>query len=135
MSMRVISSSLFGLGLSLASAHAAAFDVYRSACLDTGVDMANIRAATVAEASRSSGEWVFVDLGFSSQTKSCGLLVGEDKARALSFAQLQNEILSICAKGTAPLNILLEAPLSVAFGPNGNPTGRSVEKRNGQTRY
>ncbi len=98
--------------------------------------MTNIRAATITEASRSSGEWVFVDLGFASQAKSCGLLVGEDdEARALSFSQLQTEILSICIQRTTPLNVLLEAPLSVAFSPNGNPTGRSVEKRNGQTRY
>lgn len=97
--------------------------------------MSNIRAATVAEASRSSGEWVFIDLGFASETKSCGLLVGEGEARALSFSQLQTEIASICRTGTAPLNVLLEAPLSVAFGLNGNPVGRSVEKRNGQSRY
>lgn len=97
--------------------------------------MPNIRAATVAEANHSSGEWVFVDLGFAREAKSCGLLVGEGEARALSFSQLQTEITSICGKGTAPLNVLLEAPLSVAFGPNGNPAGRSVERRNGQTRY
>jgi len=97
--------------------------------------MANIHAATIAEGGRSSGEWVFIDLGFASQAKSCGLLVGEDEARALSFSQLQTEILSNCIQRKTPLNALLEAPLSVAFGPNGNPTGRSVEKRNGQTRY
>ncbi|MBY0269755.1 MAG: hypothetical protein K2X06_07815 [Burkholderiales bacterium] len=100
--------------------------------------MANIRAATISEASRSSGEWVFVDLGFASEAKSCGLLVGdvnESEAKTLSFSQLKTEILSLCNTGTAPLNLLLEAPLSVAFGPNGNPVGRSVERRNGQTRY
>ncbi len=97
--------------------------------------MSNIRAATVAEATRLSGEWVFVDLGFASEAKSCGLLVDEGEARAISFAQLQSELASICRINSAPLNLLLEAPLSVAFGPNGNPVGRSIEKRNGQSRY
>lgn len=97
--------------------------------------MASIRAATIAEASRSSGDWVFVDLGFASRARSCGLLVGGGEAQTLSFSELQNAILALCIKQSKPLNVLLEAPLSVAFGPNGNPIGRSVEKRNGQTRY
>ncbi|MEO8048483.1 MAG: hypothetical protein ABI684_14465 [Nitrospirota bacterium] len=97
--------------------------------------MSTIRAATLAEITRASAEWVFVDLGFASEDKSCGLLVGDGEARALSFSQLQAEIASICNTSLAPLNLLLEAPLSVAFGANGNPTGRSVEKRNGQSRY
>jgi hypothetical protein len=53
----------------------------------------------------------------------------------LSFSQLKIEITTIYGKGTTPLNILLEAPLSVAFGSNGNPAGRSIERRNRQTRY
>ena len=97
--------------------------------------MSSIRAATVAEVTRSSGEWIFVDLGFAREAKSCGLLVGKGEARALSFSQLQSEVASICSSGHAPLNLLLEAPLSVAFGANGNPAGRSVEKRDAQSRY
>jgi hypothetical protein len=97
--------------------------------------MSNIRAATVAEAKRSSGEWVFVDLGFASNAKTCGMLIDEGEACTLSFSELKSRIASICSTGSAPLNLLLEAPLSVAFGPTGNPTGRSVESRNGQIRY
>ncbi len=97
--------------------------------------MSSIRAATVTEANRSSGEWVFVDLGFAKEKKSCGLLIDEGEPRTLSFSELQGQIASICSASTAPLNLLLEAPLSVAFTPNGNPTGRSVERRNGQSRY
>jgi hypothetical protein len=47
--MLAISSAVLGLGLASASAHAAAFDVYRGACLDTGVNVANIRAASAAQ--------------------------------------------------------------------------------------
>ena len=40
----------FGIALvTTASAHAAPFDVYRSACLDTNVDLAAIRAAAAAQ--------------------------------------------------------------------------------------
>lgn len=38
------------------SAHAAAFDVYRSACLDTGTDMSRIRASAKAWAPLSDAE-------------------------------------------------------------------------------
>jgi hypothetical protein len=34
-----------------------------------------------------------------------------------------------------PLNLLLEAPLSIAFTKDGNPTGRSIEKGPEGTRY
>jgi hypothetical protein len=97
--------------------------------------MSTIRAATLAELTRASAEWVFVDLGFANEAKSCGMLVGDGKPRTLSFSQIRAELASICNASSAPLNLLLEAPLSVAFGANGNPTGRSVEKRNGQPRY
>jgi hypothetical protein len=99
--------------------------------------MSNIRAGTVAEANRLSGEWVFVDLGFASKKRTCGLLVGAGDSQELTFAQLVAKITSISGASKAPLNLVLEAPLSVAFGPNGsrNPTRRSVEKREGQSRY
>jgi hypothetical protein len=38
-------------------------------------------------------------------------------------------------EGEKPLNLVLEAPLSVAFSATGNPTGRAVEKRDGKARY
>lgn len=97
--------------------------------------MTSIRAASMLEAERDSAEWVFVDLGFANKTKSCGLLVGEGVAKVLSFSGLQAELAVICSTGSAPLNLLLEAPLSVAFAANGNPVGRSIELRSGQARY
>jgi hypothetical protein len=49
MRSRLISSAAFGLAATIASAHAAAFDVYRAACLDTGINIANIRAASASQ--------------------------------------------------------------------------------------
>ena len=34
-----------------------------------------------------------------------------------------------------PINLVIEAPLSVSFDSNGNPKGRKIEKQNNKTRY
>jgi hypothetical protein len=94
-----------------------------------------IRAGLPFEANPTSGEWVFVDLGFAQAAKSCGLLVGDGKPREVSFSQLRTEVLEIVAACGKPLNLLIEAPLSVAFNEKGNPTGRKIERREKQTRY
>lgn len=94
-----------------------------------------IRAGDPSEACQKSGEWVFVDLGFSKAAKSCGLLIGNGEPKEVSFSQLKAEVLEIIAADEKPLNLLIEAPLSVAFNVNGNPTGRSVERRKSETRY
>lgn len=94
-----------------------------------------IRAGLPSESNRDSGEWVFIDLGFAQAAKSCGLLVGDGKPKEISFSQLKVEILDIVAAEGKPLNLLIEAPLSVAFNTKGNPTGRSIERRGSQTRY
>lgn len=94
-----------------------------------------IRAGLPSEANRDSGEWIFIDLGFAQAAKSCGLLVGDGKPKEVSFSQLKVEILDIVATEGKPLNLLIEAPLSVTFNTKGNPTGRSIERRGSQTRY
>jgi hypothetical protein len=94
-----------------------------------------ICAGLPAEANRTSGEWVFVDLGFAQAAKSCGLLVGDGEPKEVSFSQLKTEVIEIVVAGGKPLNLLIEAPLSVAFNAKGNPTGRSIERREKQTRY
>lgn len=94
-----------------------------------------IRAALPHEATRASAEWVFVDLGFARNAKSCGLLIDDGKPRNLSFSELQVFLVSSVTSGSESMNLLLEAPLSVSFVVNGNPTGRSVERRDGKSRY
>jgi hypothetical protein len=59
--------------------------------------------------------WVFVDLGFAQADKSCGLLAGDGKPKEISFSQLRTEVMEIVAACGKPLNLLIEAPLSVAF--------------------
>lgn len=97
--------------------------------------MLTIRAGLVTEATPESGEWAFVDPGFSSKARSCGLLGSSGEPSRLTFAQLQAALVSLVRLEGQALNLAIEAPLSVAFSPLGNPVGRSVELRNGQARY
>jgi len=97
--------------------------------------MTNIRAGQTDEATCSTGEWLFVDVGFSSKSRSCALLSGEGEPIELTFSQTKAHLVELAAASTRPLNIVLEAPLSVAFAQTGNPVGRSVELRDGKSRY
>jgi hypothetical protein len=49
MSVRSFSSAVLGLALTLSAARAGPFDVYRGACLDTGVDLAKVRAQAASQ--------------------------------------------------------------------------------------
>jgi hypothetical protein len=94
-----------------------------------------MRAGTVEEVKRDSGEWVFVDLGFARRKPSCGFLHGDGAAEVMTFATACERVAREASRVAGPLNLLLEAPLSVAFTKDGNPTGRSIEKRERKTRY
>jgi len=94
-----------------------------------------LRAGTVGEVCESSGEWFFVDLGFSSERPTCGLLVGDGEPQEITFADMRARVSNACRVTGGPLNLLIEAPLSVAFGANGNPAGRKCERRGTDTRY
>lgn len=94
-----------------------------------------IRAGRSEEANPNSGDWVFLDLGFSMNSKSCGLLIGTGEPTELTFAEATEVLKRLIGNGIEPMNLVIEAPLSVAFNASGNPTGRAIEKRDGQTRY
>src|SRR5438874_1419213 len=94
-----------------------------------------IRAGLVSEVQRDSGEWIFADVGFSRNASSCGLLVGNGEPSEMTFGKFVASIAQAAARGDSPLNLLIEAPLSVAFTGDGNPTGRSVERRGRESRY
>lgn len=94
-----------------------------------------MRAAKVEEVRADSGAWAFVDLGFSEKAKSCALLLDDGGPQEMTFADLRLALRDIVASDSKPLNLLLEAPLSVAFNRDGNPTGRSIERRGSEHRY
>ena len=94
-----------------------------------------IRAGNLEEISRQSGQWAFVNLGFAEKARSCGLVVDDGDPAELTFSGLLNQVSRLVQAGRAPLNLVIEAPLSAAFTRAGNPTGRTIERRGAQTRY
>jgi hypothetical protein len=95
-----------------------------------------IRSGRIDDLPPAPGAWAFVDPGFSRTAKSCCLLIGRDAVgRCLTFGQLQKELVDLISSDGEDLNLVIEAPLSVAMTSTGNPSGRSVERRNGSSRY
>jgi hypothetical protein len=94
-----------------------------------------IRSGVPEEVRPESGEWLYIDAGFSSSSRSCGVLGTSDVAESLTFADTLARLVSVASLEIGNLNLLIEAPLSVAFNSQGNPTGRTIERLGSQHRY
>ena len=96
----------------------------------------SIASASIGDVRKDSGDWVFVDIGFAKQgRKTSGIAIGNERPREVEFASLAPLIIKEMCCGSKPMNLLIEAPLSVAFDAEGNPVGRCIEKRGPDTRY
>ena len=96
----------------------------------------NIIAGTtddINKGSKGSGKWMIVDIGFSSTARSCGVWTDtsteEQEPSVVTFGELIDRVTKEARKAEDhPLNLLIEAPLSVAFQQdNNNPTRRSCD--------
>jgi hypothetical protein len=76
-----------------------------------------------------------LDVGFARQRRSCGLVLPNSKPQCLTFGEATQCIITFVSTASSPVNLVIEAPLSVAFTHDGNPTGRTVESQNGLNRY
>jgi hypothetical protein len=94
-----------------------------------------IQAGEICQVEWGDGNWMFVDLGFSNNKPSCGLLHGDGDPRCVRFSQIQGEIREQVSKSKSPLNLVVEAPLSVCFDQAGNPKRRKIEKEGRKVRY
>ncbi|RYX84180.1 hypothetical protein EON83_10820 [bacterium] len=118
----------------------------------------NLRAGTKEEASwvtaptlganHTNEEWLFVDVGYkqfhpNEKEWSFGVLDGlypsHDAARAKAYTADFGQVCKLVKQkvscvATIPLNLVLEAPLSMAMH-NGCPVGRDIEIKGGATRY
>ena len=93
-----------------------------------------ISAGTGEQIRWGRGNWIFLDIGFSTTERSCGLLIGDGEPEPLRFSEAQIEVKhAVSTFKTA--NIVIEAPLSVCFDASGNPIGRSIEKEGKRARY
>lgn len=86
-----------------------------------------IYAGKVNDISWSNGTWLILDIGFSNSQKSCGILLGDEEVRRLTFNDAINEVIRI-ANSLPMLNLVIEAPLSVAFDKSGNPKVRCIDR-------
>ena len=95
----------------------------------------NIVAGRFIEINDRSGQWLIIDIGFSSKEPSCGVLNHDEEARVVTFAELKQFVIREVRKDSEePLNMLIEAPLSVAFQQSGNPTRRLCDIQDGKFR-
>lgn len=94
-----------------------------------------INAGTKDQLNVESGSWIITDIGFSNRKRTCGLSFDLDDPVCVNFAELKSKVTDHIRRSQTPCNLLIEAPLSVAFDQNLNPIGRSIEKEGGKTRY
>lgn len=95
-----------------------------------------ICAGKTSEIRANSGEWIYLDIGFSRDLRTCGLAFNNDEPECVLFSVAKQKITDfIRDAGRKVCNLLIEAPLSVAFDRHGNPVGRSIEKNGRKTRY
>lgn len=85
-----------------------------------------MRAGAHSEIRPDSGLWVIVDVGLS-KNKTTGLLVGNGPAKNLTFAEAREEISNAIQRSEMPVNLMIEAPTSLAFDRRGNPMPRFFE--------
>ena len=94
-----------------------------------------IVAECTIDINEGSGQWLIVDIGFSSTEPSCGVWNGMEKPSVVTFGDLLKLATREVQKaGPLPLNLLLEAPLSLAFQQNDNPIRRSCDSQGSQHR-
>lgn len=87
-------------------------------------------AARVDEVVRDSGDWIFVDIGFAQRgNQSCGIAFHDEDPSEVQFGDLATKVVTWISCRPGPLHLLIEAPLSVAFDAEGNPTRRCIERR------
>lgn len=95
--------------------------------------------ASDLSATADRADWAIVDIGFSSTKKSCGIGICSagiwKEPQEITFGQLTAALSNlISTPESAPLNLVIEAPLSVTFNAQGNPVGRIFEKQPNSTR-
>ncbi|MEM6914648.1 MAG: hypothetical protein AAF511_11805 [Pseudomonadota bacterium] len=92
--------------------------------------------------SRSADDWITIDLGFAGRQsngkvrRSTGLRIPEyQTAKNVTYGEAIAEVLRTLRSAVKPINLMLEAPLSIAFDKKGNPAPRRFEQRDKSARY
>ena len=100
-----------------------------------------IRAGTQDEINALEGDWLLIDLGFHATDATSGVLkilnpgAAEVLAGNFTFGDTVNlTTATIGQRIWTPLNLVLEAPLSMTLGNAGNPITRACDIGNGPAR-
>jgi hypothetical protein len=94
-----------------------------------------ILAGQKSEVCWGEGNWIFLDIGFANNARTCGLAFGYESPRNLTYGEARDAIVALLKSRNGLMNLVIEAPLSVCFDANKNPKGRRIEKHDLQTRY
>ena len=101
-----------------------------------------IKSGTVKDIHERKGEWLFIDLGYKEKGESTGVLhimgrSGKVKiCEVLTFGDAVRRTQEVAQQVVCPpLNLVIEAPLSVTFNRDNNPTGRACDVKGSQRRY
>jgi hypothetical protein len=73
--------------------------------------------------------WIIWDVGFAESAKSSGLLMPHREPDRFTFADAKQLIVEHIKNSATPTNFVIEAPLSVCFNEDGNPTPRICVER------
>lgn len=93
-----------------------------------------LRAGTRDDLIWDNGLWLILDIGFSSTKRTCCLSVGDGEPHLFTFGEVCDRIVELIRNSVTQVNLVIEAPLSVAFNNNGNPMWRSIEHQSKQWR-
>jgi hypothetical protein len=94
-----------------------------------------ISAGTKSQVLWGDGNWIFLDIGFSSARPTCGFAFGDEDPSCLSFGATKTQVIERIRGCSDQVNLVIEAPLSVCFDAVGNPKGRRIERQERQVRY
>jgi hypothetical protein len=94
-----------------------------------------ISAGKKSEVVWGDGNWIFLDIGFSSNGRTCGYASGDEDPQNLTYADARKAVIEKLREQNGFISLVIEAPLSVCFDSKGNPKGRRIERRGSKTRY
>lgn len=94
-----------------------------------------IQAGVKPQIQWGDGNWIFLDIGFSHNKPSSGLLFGDGVPQSRCFGCARRQIVQRIREAKTTVNLVIEAPLSICFDSKGNPKGRRIEKQGSKTRY
>ncbi len=89
--------------------------------------MTKVVAGKPVQIEWGDGNWIFWDVGFATETSSCGLAIGDGEPDRFQFGRATQKIVEHLTRAESLTSLVIEAPLSVCFNKKGNPTGRLIE--------